>query len=63
VLSALLLAAVETGIPDLSRLRRVDNPPRPALPSEPTGAAVKRQAGPTQTSVSLPGESRDITLR
>jgi hypothetical protein len=40
VLSALLLAAGETGLPDLSRLRRGESAPRPALPAEPTGAAT-----------------------
>ena len=39
VLSALLLAASETGLPELNRLRRGDAAPRPASPSDPTAAA------------------------
>jgi len=63
VLSALLLAAGETGLPDLSRLRRGDTPQRPSLPIEPTGATVQRQARPTTTGVVLPSERRDISVR
>jgi len=63
VLSALLLAAGETGLTDLSRMRRGDNLQHPSLPSEATGAAAQRQARPTQTGVALPSERREISVR
>jgi hypothetical protein len=44
VLSALLLAASETGLPDLNRLRRGETAVRPALPAEPTGSAMQSKS-------------------
>ena len=63
VLSALLLAAGETGLPDLNRLRRGDAAPRASLPIEPTGAAAQRQARPTQTGVAMPNDRREVSVR
>ena len=62
VLSALLLAAGETGLPDLNRLRRGEAAPRPALPAEPTGAAVERKSMAPQGS-SVVVEQRELTGR
>lgn len=63
VLSALLLAAGETGLPDLGRLRRGDGLHRPSLPIEPTSATVQRQAHPTPSGMVLPNERHDISVR
>ena len=62
VLSALLLAAGETGLPDLNRLRRGEAAPRPTLPAEPTGAAVQRKSISTQGSTVVV-EQRELTVR
>jgi hypothetical protein len=62
VLSALLLAAGETGLPDLSRLRRGDAAPRPALPAEPTGAALQRKSIAPQSGA-LVVEKRELSGR
>ena len=43
VLSALLLAAGESGLPDWSRLRRGDAASANALPGDPTGATLSRK--------------------
>jgi hypothetical protein len=47
VLSALLLAAGESGLPDWSRLRRGDAASANALPGDPTGATLSRKAAPS----------------
>jgi hypothetical protein len=47
VLSALLLAAGESGLPDLNRLRRGDAVQRP-LPTDAPAAAAQHQSGPDQ---------------
>jgi hypothetical protein len=62
VLSALLLGAGETGLPDLSRLRRGDAAQRPSLPSDPTNATGQRQARPT-AGVGLTSERHDMSVR
>jgi len=46
VLSALLLAAGESGLPELSRLKRVGTATRPT-PSEPSAAGVQRPVNAT----------------
>ncbi|HEY2929360.1 hypothetical protein [Piscinibacter sp.] len=46
VLSALLLAAGESGLPDWSRLRRGDAASASALPGDPTGATLGRKSTP-----------------
>ena len=63
VLSALLLAAGETALPDLNRLRRGDAARRPALPTEPTGAAVQRSATTPQGGAAIVVEQRELTGR
>jgi hypothetical protein len=63
VLSALLLAAGETGLPDLNRLRSGDAAPHVSLPNQPTGATAQRQARPATTGVALPSERREISVR
>ena len=62
VLSALLLAAGETGLPDLNRLRRGETAPRPGLANEPAGAAAQRQSSPIQPGVGSPAERRGISV-
>jgi hypothetical protein len=47
VLSALLLAAGETGLPDLNRLRRVESVPRPGLPAESRSAVTQLKTSNT----------------
>ena len=44
VLSALLLAAGESGLPDWNRLRRSDAASANALPGDPTGATLSRKS-------------------
>ena len=44
VVSALLLAAGESGLPELNRLIRNDTATRPPLPSEPNAAGVRHPA-------------------
>jgi hypothetical protein len=63
VLSALLLAAGETGLPDLNRLRRGDAAPRPALPAEPTGAAVQGKSSVPQGGATIIVDQRELTGR
>ena len=56
VLSALLLAAGETGLPDWSRMRRSEAVPR-TLPTDPPGATSKpKQSQPGST---LPVQQRE----
>ena len=57
VLSALLLAAGETGLPDLSRLRRGETAVRPALPAESTGSAMQSK------SIAPPGSTVVVEQR
>ncbi|GEM_PF-2920442 len=58
VLSALLLAAGETGLPDLGRIRRGEAAPR-TLPTDPTGATGQRKATPSQPGSTLPAQQRE----
>ncbi len=62
VQAALLLAAGETGLPDLNRLRRGEAAPRPALPAEPTRAGGEGQAMAPQGS-SVVVEQRELPGR
>ena len=52
VVSALLLAATESGLPDFSPLRRVDTHSQRTLPSEPSGAIGQRK-GPASATPAI----------
>jgi len=63
VLSALLLAAGETGLPDLNRLRRGDAATRPNLPAEPSGVAVQHKSTTPQGGAAIVVDQRELTGR
>jgi hypothetical protein len=65
VLSALLLAAGETGLPDLSRLRRGnDANPRQVPAPQPPAARVQIKSGATPTiGIELPVQTPDLSGR